>query len=84
MNGEETHLSTAVDGLEVASNKSINKQWIKLPKSYTSSGLSIDAKEVATKEKLRKWKYIDNMCKKSCQDTISKQEYWLEKIVQRQ
>ena len=54
MNGEETHLSTPVDGLEVASNKSINKQWIKLPKSYTSSGLSIDAKEVATKEKLRK------------------------------
>ena len=54
MNGEETHLSTAVDGLEVASNKSINKQWIKLPRSYTSSGLSIDAKEVATKEKLRK------------------------------
>ena len=33
MNGGQTNLSTAVDGLEVSSNnKSINKQWIKLPK----------------------------------------------------
>ena len=55
LNGGQTHISTAVDGLEVASNnKSINEQWIKLPKSYTTSDLPIDAKEVATKEKPRK------------------------------
>ena len=47
-------ISTAVDGLEVASNnKSINEQWIKLLKSYTTSDLPVDPKEVATKEKLR-------------------------------
>ena len=58
INGGEIHLSAAVDGLEVASNnKSINEQWIKLPKCYTTSDLPIDAKEVATKEKLAKWKY---------------------------
>ena len=55
LNGGQTHISTAIDGLEVASNnKSINEQWIKLPKSYTTSDLPIDAKEVATKEKPRK------------------------------
>ena len=55
LNGGQTHISAAVDGLEVASNnKSINEQWIKLPKSYTTSDLPIDAKEVATKEKPRK------------------------------
>ena len=27
-----------------------------------------DTKEVATKEKLRKWKYLDNISKKTCQD----------------
>ena len=55
LNGGQTHISTAVDGLEVASNnKSINEQWIKLPKSYTTSDLPIDTKEVATKEKPRK------------------------------
>ena len=51
MNGGQTHLSTAVNGLEVAStNKIINEQWIKLPKSYTTSDLPINAKEVATKK----------------------------------
>ena len=69
MNGGQTHLSTTADGLEVASNnKSVNKQWIKLPKSYTTSDLPTEAKEVATKEKLRKWKYLDNKSKKTCQD----------------
>ena len=51
MTGGQTHLSTAVHGVEVASN---NDQWIKLPKSYTTSDLPIDVKEVATKEKLKK------------------------------
>ena len=38
LNSGQTHLSTAVDCLEVASNnKSINKQWVKLPKCYTTS-----------------------------------------------
>ena len=58
INGGKNTLSTAVDGLEVASNnESINEQWIKLLKCYTASDLPTDAKEVATKEKLRKWKY---------------------------
>ena len=55
MNGGQTHLSTALDGLEVVSNnKSINEHWIKLQKCYTTSDLPIDVKEVATNEKLRK------------------------------
>ena len=69
MNGGQTHLSTTADGLEVASNsKSFNKQWIKLPKSYTTSDFPTEAKEVETKEKRRKWKYLDNKSKKTCQD----------------
>ena len=73
VNGGQTHLSTAVDSLEVASNnKSINKQWIKLLKCYTVSDLPIDVKEVATKEMLRKWKYLDNLVRKHAKMTISK------------
>ena len=42
------------------------KVWIRASKSIesnfqratTTSNLSVDAKEVATKEKLRKWKYL--------------------------
>ena len=30
----QTHSSLAVENLEIASNGSCNKQWIKLPKSY--------------------------------------------------
>ena len=55
LNGGQTHISTAADGLDVASNnKSINEQWIKFPKSYITSDLPIDAKEVVIQEKLRK------------------------------
>ena len=69
INGGQTHLSTAVNDFKVASNnKGINKKWIKLPKRYRTSDLPIDAKETATKETLRKWKYLDNICKKTCQD----------------
>ena len=69
MNGGQTHLSTAVDGSEVGSNnKSIKEQCIKLPKSE----LLINTTVLATKEKLRKWKYFDNICKKHVKITISK------------
>ena len=73
MNGGQTHLSTAVDGSEVGSNnKSIKEQCIKLPKSHATSELLINTKVLATKEKLRKWKYFDNICKKHVKITISK------------
>ena len=37
-----------------------------------TSDLPIGAKEVATKEKLRKWKYLDNINKKAWQDDNTK------------
>ena len=69
MNSGKTYLSTCANGLEVASNYRSNKeQWIKLPRSCTTSDLPTDAKELATKEKVRKWKYLDSTHKKICQD----------------
>ena len=69
MNSGQTHLSIAVDGLAVASNnKSIKKQWIKLPKSCKTSDLLTDAKELANPEKLRKGEYLDRIWEKICQD----------------
>ena len=53
-------------------DKNIYQQWIKLPKSYITSDLPNDAKEVSTKENLKKWKYLDNICKKTCQMIILK------------
>ena len=59
MNDGQTHSLTAADGFWVASsNRSIKEQWIKLPRNYITSELPTDVKEVATKEKLRKWKCI--------------------------
>ena len=56
MNDGQTHLST------VGSNcKCIKEQWIKVPKSYTISDLQTDAREVATIEKVRKWKYLNSI-----------------------
>ena len=73
MNGEHIYLSTVVYTSEVASNNnSIKGQWIKLCKSYTTWDLLIDAEEVATKEKLEKWKYLGSISKKVCQDKNNK------------
>ena len=62
----QTHSSLAVENLEIASNGSCNKQWIKLPKSYATEELPVNGKEVATKEKIAKWQNVQKIGKMVC------------------
>ena len=63
MNGEVTKSSEVLDGIEVAqaSNESEEKVWVQLPSTYTQEDLPVDNREIATAEKLKKWKYLDKL-----------------------
>ena len=63
MNGEVTNSPKMVDGIEVAqaSNGSEEKVWVQLPSTYTQEDLPVDNREIATAEKLKKWKYLDKL-----------------------
>ena len=63
MNGEVTKSSEVLDDIEVAqaSDEKEEKVWIKLPSTYTQKDLPVDSREVATAEKLKKWKYLDRL-----------------------
>ena len=63
MNGEVTKSSEVLDGIEVAqaSNESEVKVWVQLPSTYTQEVLPGDNREIATGEKLKKWKYLDKL-----------------------
>ena len=63
MNGEVTKSFEVLHGIEVAqaSNESKEKIWVQLPSTYTQEDLSVDNREIATAEKVKKWKYLDNL-----------------------
>ena len=63
MNGEVTKSSEVLDDIEVAqaSNGKEEKVWVKLPSTYTRKELPVDSREVATSEKLKRWKYLDRL-----------------------
>ena len=63
MNGEVTKSSEVLDGIAVAqvSNQSEEKIWVQLPSTYTQEDLPVDNREIATAEKLKKWKYLDKL-----------------------
>ena len=63
MNGEITKASEVIEDLEVteASNKNEEKIWLKLPRTFTQEDLPVDSNEVATADKLAKWKYLDGI-----------------------
>ena len=63
MNGEVTKTSSVLEDLEVAqaSNEKIRKIWVTLPSTYSQKELPVDNSEVATAEKLSKWKYLNGI-----------------------
>ena len=38
-------------------------QWVKLPKLYSREHMPVDSAEIATPEKLKKWRYLDSIAK---------------------
>ena len=58
LNGEENHTTFALEGLRGCSQLGLNQEWISLPKTYTRKDLPVDSWEVATAQKLKKWKHL--------------------------
>ena len=57
LTGEENHTTFALEGPRVCSQLGLNQNWISLPKAYTKEDLPGDSWEVATAQKLKKWKH---------------------------
>ena len=43
------------------SNEREEKVWVQLPRAYSQEELPVDNKEIATAERLKKWKYLDKL-----------------------
>ena len=66
--GEENHTTFALQGLRVCSQLGLNQEWISLPKAYTKEELPIDTWEVATAQKLKKWKHLSCVADEAIKD----------------
>ena len=42
--------------------------WVKLPKHYSRVHIPVDSAEIATPEKLKKWRYLDSIAKDIARD----------------
>ena len=56
-----TKSSELPDGIEVAQASNESEEWVQLPSTYTREDLPVDNREIATTEKLKKWKYLDKL-----------------------
>ena len=50
-----------VDNLKVAGVNKMNNDWISLSKVYSKKTFPVEKEEVATPEKVSKWKYPDSV-----------------------
>ena len=61
LTGEKSEETLMVDKLKVAGVNKMNNDWISLPKVYSKKTLPVEKEEVATPEKVSKWKYLDSI-----------------------
>ena len=59
--GEMIHIFFAVDGLKVIRTLRLDAKCINIPKAYTKVNLPIDSSEIATPEKAKKWKHLQEI-----------------------
>ena len=60
-----------IEGLMVSKqplSKDKRIQWVKLPKLYSREHMPVDSAEIATPEKLKKWRYLDSIAKDIARD----------------
>ena len=60
LNGEESQETEAVSGLKV-SKSSGQSMWVDLPVIYTKDDLPVGDEDVATPEKIKRWKYLERI-----------------------
>ena len=58
---EKMHISFAVDVLKATRTSGLDAEWINIPKAYTKDDLPVDSSEIATPEKIKKWKYLQEI-----------------------
>ena len=61
LTGEKIHISYAVDGLKVSRTSGLDTEWINISKVYTKDDLPVDLSKIATTEKIKKWKYLQEI-----------------------
>ena len=61
LTGEKSEETLMVDNLKVAGVNKMNNNWISLPKVYSKKTLPVEKGEVASPEKVSKWKYLDSI-----------------------
>ena len=64
LTGEKLEDLMAIDGLIVSgidSKKESPSEWIDMPKVYTRSYLPVEKEEIATPNKIKKWKYLEKI-----------------------
>ena len=71
LNGDKKVKSSLIEGLMVSKqplSKDKKIQWVKLPKLYSREHIPVDSAEIATPEKLKKWRYLDSIAKDIARD----------------
>ena len=71
LNGNQNVKSQLTDGLLVSKqtvSKNDKVQWLKLPKVFSRKEIPVDQAEIATPEKLTKWKYLNCVAEKIASD----------------
>ena len=61
LSGERIHTSFAVDGLKVSRTSALDAEWINIPKAYTKDDIPVDSNKIATPEKIKKWKHLQQI-----------------------
>ena len=61
LTGERIDTSFAVDGLKVSRTSGLDAEWINIPKVYTKFDIPVDSSEIVTPEKMKKWKYLQEI-----------------------
>ena len=74
LTGERIHTSFAVDGLKVSRTSQLDAEWINIPKAYTKVDLPVDSSEIATPERIKKWKYLHEISEEISQNDDVKVE----------
>ena len=70
LNGNKK-MTSLIEGLMVSKqllSKDKRIQWVKLPKLYSREQIPVDLAEIATPEKLKKWRYLDSIAKDIARD----------------
>ena len=71
---EKMHISFAVDVLKATRTSGLDAEWINIPKAYTKDDLPVDSSEIATPEKVKKWKYLQEIAEEiSHSDDVNKE-----------